>query len=92
MACQIVKKIGFEEIQIFGDSEILIKLLNSASQFNNPSLDKTLQRIQNILKAFHRVSSFHILRELNNLADSMANKACLLPLGSFSANGEPCNF
>ena len=92
MACQIAKNIGLKKIQIFGDSEVLIKLLNSASQFNKPSLDKTLQRIRNILKDFDRDTSFHILRELNNLADSIANKACILPLGSFSVNGEPCIF
>ena len=38
-AFQIAKKIGLKKIQFFGDSEVLIKLLNSDSQFNNPSLD-----------------------------------------------------
>ena len=90
MAFQVAKKIGIKDIQIFGDSEVLIKLLNSGSQFNRPSLDKTLQRIRNILKEFESVSSFHILRELNNQVDSLANKACLLSLGSFSLNGESC--
>ena len=90
MACQVAKKIGLKDIQIFGDFEVLIKLLNSSSQFNKPSLDKILQRIQNIVKDFDMVSFYHILRELNNQADSLANKACLLPLGSFSSNGEPC--
>ena len=90
MAFQIAKKIGLKEIQIFRDSEVLIKLLNSTSQFNKPSLDKTLQRIRNFLKDFESISSFHTLRELNNQADSLSNKACLLPLGSFSSNGESC--
>ena len=90
MACQIAKKIGLKEIQIFGDLEVLLKLLNSASQFNNPSLDKILQRICITLKDFDQVSSFHILRELNNHADSFTNKACILPLGSLSLNGETC--
>ena len=31
MSCQIAKNIGLKEIQIFGDSEVLIKLLNSDS-------------------------------------------------------------
>ena len=90
MASQIAKKIGLKEIQIFGDLEVLIKLLNSDSQFNNPSLDNILQRIRNFLKDFEKVSYFHILRELNKQADYLANKACLLPLGSFSSNEEPC--
>ena len=90
MACQIAKQIGIKEIQILGDSEVLIKLLNSNLQFNKPSLDKILQRIQNFMKDFEKVSSFHILRELNKQADLMANKTCLLPLGSFSSNGDSC--
>ena len=90
MACQISKKIGLKEIQIFGDSEVLIKLLNSDLQFNKPSLDKILQRVRNFLKDFEKVSSFHILRELNKQANSMDNKACLLPLGNFSSNGYSC--
>ena len=75
---------------IFEDSEVLIKLLNSDLQFNKPSLDKILQRIRNFLKDFEKVSSFHILRELNKQADYVATKAYLLPLGSFSSNGDSC--
>ena len=45
MAFQISRQIGIKEIQILGDSEVLIKLLNSNLQFNKPSLDKILQRI-----------------------------------------------
>ena len=90
MACQISKKIGIKEIQILGNSQVLIKLLNSDLQFNKPSLDKILQRVRNFLKDFEKVSSFHILRELNKQADFMANKDCLLPRGSFSYNGDTC--
>ena len=88
--CHLAKNIGLQEIQIFEDLEVLIKLLNSDSQFNNPSLDKILQRIRNFLKDFEKVSSFHILQELNKQADYLANKSCLLPLGIFSFNEEPC--
>ena len=90
MPCQIARQIGIKEIQILGDSEVLIKLLNSNLQFNKPSLDKILQRIQNVMKDFEKVSSFHILRELNKQVDLMANKARLLPLGRFSSNGDTC--
>ena len=90
MACQVAKKIGLKVIQIFGDSEVLIKLLNSSSQLNKPSLDKILHRIRNIVKDFDSVSFYHILRELNNQADSLANKACLLPLESFIPIRESC--
>ena len=77
---------------ILGDSYLLINLLNSNAQFNNPSLNKTLQRIRNILNVFEKVSSFHILRELNNQADSPANKACLLLQGNLCINGDSNTF
>ena len=76
--CQIVKDIGYKTIHIFVDSELLIKVLNSEDHLSNPSLDRSLQRIQNILKAFDMVVAYHILWELNKQADYMANKACLM--------------
>ena len=50
MASQFAKEKGYKSIQIFGNSEMLIKALNSADSLNNSSLNKSLQRIQNILK------------------------------------------
>ena len=91
-ACQIVKDIGYKSIQIFGDSELLIKLLNSEDHFNNPSLNKSLQRIQNILKDFDRVVSYHIMWELNKQADNPKNKACLMFQGSLNINEEIDSF
>ena len=42
MACQISKEKGYKSIQIFGDSKLLIKALNSAELFNNSALNSTL--------------------------------------------------
>ena len=65
---------------------MLIKMLNSDDCFQNFALNNSLQRIQNLLKEFDRVISFHILKSLNDLADFLANKACLLPQGFLSIN------
>ena len=83
---------GFKSVQIFGDSKLLIKSLNSADSFNNFALKKILQRIRIIMKDFEKTESFHILRDLNQLVNSMANKACLLSQGSLSLNGESSCF
>ena len=45
MAFHIAKENGYKSIQFFGDSKLLIKVLNSEDHFNNPSLKKSLQRI-----------------------------------------------
>ena len=87
-ACQIAKEFGFKSIQIFDDSELLIKTLNSAHQFYNPVLNNILQRVRHLFKDFGRFQSFHILLELNNSGDEMENKACLLAQGHLSMNGK----
>ena len=88
ITCQIAKEKGYKSIQIFSNSELLIKVLNVADHFNNSALNKYLLRIQNILKEFDRVASFHILWELNKTTDALANKASLLSQGNLSINGE----
>ena len=50
MATQLAKEKGFKSVLIFGDSEMLIKTLNSADSFNNYALNIILQRIRTILK------------------------------------------
>ena len=87
MATQIAMEKGYMSVQIFSDSEMLIKALNSVDSFNNFALNIILKRIRIILKGFEKVESFHILWDLNNLVDVLANKACLLPQGSLCING-----
>ena len=83
---------GYQSVQFCWDSKLLIKLLKSEDHFNNPSLNKNLQCIRNTLKDFERVTSFHILRELNNHANLLEIKACMLPLGNLGINGDPSIF
>ena len=64
-----MKETGHKDLQIFGDPEIQIKVLNTDKQFRKLSLNGTMQRIQFILIEFDSVSFFHILRELNKKAD-----------------------
>ena len=89
-ACQLAKAAGHNNIQIFGDLEIIIKVLNSAAKFNNLSLNVTMQRLHFILIDCVSVISYHILRDLNKLADFKANQGCLLPPGMRSVNEGPC--
>ena len=77
-------------MQIFGDSGIIIKVLNSDTMFNNISLNVTMQRLNFILIDCVSVTSYHILHDLNKLADFKANQGCLLPLGMLSVNEAPC--
>ena len=92
MATQISKEKGYKSVQIFGNSKMLIKVLNSVDNFNNSVLNIILKRIRIILKEFEMVESFHILQDLNSIADALANKVCLLPQGFLSINGAASYF
>ena len=89
-ACQLAKEAGHNNLQIFGDSEIIIKILNSDSMFNNLSLNVTMQRFHFILIDCDSVTSYHVLRDLNKLEDLKANQGCLLPVGMLSVNEGSC--
>ena len=92
MEIQIAKENGYQTVQIFGDSELLIKVLNTGDRFNNSAMNILLQRIRARLKEFDMVESFHILRELNSSADALANNVCLLSQGFLSINGAASYF
>ena len=92
LVSQLAKKQGFNSVQIYGDSEILIKYLNSPNNLKTSGLIIILQRIRIILKYFDNIESFHILWGLNNSVDVLENQACLLPQGFLSINGEPSYF
>ena len=57
-ACQLAKEAVHKDLQIFRDSEILIKVLNTDKHFSNFSMNGTMQRIQFILTEFDFVSFF----------------------------------
>ena len=87
-AYQIARENGNREIQVFRDSEILIKILNTEDHFSNLSLNKTLQRLQYMLQVFSSSLFFHILCGSNKEADSKENFGCLLPQGAYNKNDE----
>ena len=57
-ACQLAQEAGFKSIQVYGDSELLIKSLNSDGLFNNSTLNLILQRIRNVMKEFEKAEFF----------------------------------
>jgi ribonuclease HI len=86
--CQIAQEYENKALQVFGDSEILIKIVNSKEHFANPALNKTLQRLWGSLQSFASFDIYHILRNSNKEADKKANEGCNLPQGVFRKNDE----
>ena len=87
-ACQIARENGIKEIQIFGDSEILIKTLNTNDQFKNSIINKVLQRLRRVLQDFSSPCFFHILCGSNKEVDAKANMGCQMPSGVLRKNDE----
>ena len=73
-----LKDKGVDEVMIFGDSRLIIQAMNGASQCRNIRLDMLLKRIKSISKLFRQIVFFHILCELNGMADHVANKSMAL--------------
>eukprot|EP00253_Pinus_taeda_P027195 PITA_27195 len=80
-ACQIAREKGVKDIQIFGDSEILVKKLIDGELFRNADLNRTLERLKRVLAFFASYKIFHILRTSNSEADLMANIGSALDRG-----------
>ena len=83
-AFQLASETGHSNLQIFGDSELIVKVLNYAAKFFHLSLNVTMHMLHFILIECMSVSSFHILRDFNKLADLKANQGCMLPQGMIS--------
>ena len=87
-ACHIAWGKGIRAVQIFGDSEILIKILNSDALFNDMLLNKTLKRVRLVLHDFSPFILFHILSGSNKEADTKENSGCLLSQGILKVDEE----
>jgi ribonuclease HI len=87
-ACQIASENGIKEIQIFGDSKILIKILNANDQFNSLVINKALQRLCQVLQDFTFPCFFHILHGSNNEEYEKVNMGFLMPLRVLQKNDE----
>ena len=64
-----------EEVLVFGDSRIIIQAMNGGRNTDNNRIAGLIRRIRSISKLFRNIRFYHILRDLNALADKAANKA-----------------
>ena len=81
-----LKEKGVEEAIVFEDSHLIIQALNGASQSRNLRLARLIKRIKFVSKTFRRLEFFHILHELNHLADHAPNKSMVLSKNEIFVN------
>ena len=81
-----LKVIGAEEVMVFGDSRIIIQELNGGSRSKNERIVRLIKRIRSKANTFRKIKFFHVLRNLNVLADSAANNSITIGLIELSVN------
>jgi ribonuclease HI len=75
LAMQEAKKMGAEELDFYLDSELVVKQLKREYKVKNLELAKLFVKIFNMQQNFKRVNYQHVPREMNKLADKLANVA-----------------
>ena len=71
---------------VFGDSRLIIQALNGGRRGKNERNARLTKRIRSKVKTFRKVKFFHILMELNVLADLAANKSIIVGLNELIVN------
>lgn len=75
MGLKGAQDMGVATLTVKLDSELLVKQLTGAYRVKSPHLKPLHKRALDLLKGFSRVDIIHVRRDLNKLADKLANKA-----------------
>ncbi len=68
-------RLGVRKLQVFADSELLVRQLNGQYRVKSPHLLPLWRQAQNELKNFKAFTVSHVPRAENRLADELANQA-----------------
>ena len=69
------KELGAREIEVFLDSELIVKQLNRQYRVKDKALAPLFVQVYNISLGFKKIVFKHIRREKNTLADKLVNLA-----------------
>ena len=69
---------NISQLQVFGDSKMVVDWVNWKIQINAPHLQQLLSAIRKLLEFFTGFRISHIYRELNMEADGLSKQALLL--------------
>ena len=68
------KKIKADEVNIFMDSELVVKQIKREYKVKDPELAKIFVKVWNLLNSFSRYSIKHVPRARNARADALVNR------------------
>ena len=69
------KEMGVAEVEVYADSELMIRQLGGRYQVKSLSLRPLYEEALELLNGFSRVKLVHVPREMNSAADEMSNRA-----------------
>lgn len=75
MALAEAKAMGVGEVEVFADSELMVKQLNGKYKVKSADLLPLYNEASSLLKSFRRYKIVHVYREENSAADRLANEA-----------------
>jgi ribonuclease HI len=74
-ALEAAGDLALDEIDVRGDSELVVKQVRGEWNANDPGLRERRVRVRELLEGFDRWSLEHVPREVNGRADALANEA-----------------
>jgi ribonuclease HI len=74
-ALEAADRMGFDEVRVRGDSELIVRQVTGAYDVNDPDLREKRVRALELLERFDDWSIQHVPREINDRADELANEA-----------------
>ncbi len=74
-ALEAARDLGIDEVDVRGDSELIVKQVRGEWNTNDPGLRERRVRARELLDGFDRWSLAHVPREVNSRADRLANEA-----------------
>jgi ribonuclease HI len=74
MGLEVLLQLGRKNIIVQSDSELLVKQLNGQYRVKDEKLKVLFQRAMTLLRQFDSYRILHVRREMNKLADRLANQ------------------
>ncbi len=74
-ALEAADRDGFDEVEVRGDSQLIVKQVKGAWKTNDPELREKRVRVRELLERFDDWTLSHVPREINERADELANEA-----------------
>ena len=89
---KLLLSLNIKEVDILGDSWILIRSLNFFNAPPSYTMASMVLRIKGLLSQFSSYKCYHILRTHNSEEDRLVNAGSTLPLGSYLLNDSISSF